>query len=63
MGWLNRPVAPETKCSHLGRALAELQIHLHPEGHKWQCSCGDVFVVVSGNNGRRLVPWSGKVQG
>lgn len=58
-GWQQPAVLrPRTQvaCHHLGAAFASLAAGMHTEGHRWVCTCGQVFVVVSnGGRDKRLV--------
>lgn len=58
-GWQQPPVRPPARkpqCLHLSLLGAVFSISLHPVGHEYVCTCGKVWVVTSGDDGKRLEP-------
>lgn len=58
-GWQQPPVdrvsrvGPVT-CPHLGLMFAALTLSQHDPGHRWLCTCGQSFVVVTDGTKKRF---------
>jgi hypothetical protein len=54
-GWQQPAVTPvrrRPECLHFGLLFASFTLSVHPVGHQWVCTCGQVFVVTSGREGK-----------